>query len=320
MLENGACVPQRRGRVHAEDKGLDALLDLFLGQVVHLDEGRQIGVEGGKGLRAGPLVLHDAQKVDHLIAQGAQVAGRGGIDFSGDAQALLNQLLQAPAGAVAGEHGQVVDVDVAAAVGLGDLLVIDLAEPVVGRNGAGVGQNQAAHGIRHGGVFLDPPVADMKIVVDEFLVVQHGGVQIPDLFPLLAVEDVGLGHVVIAGPAQHALHAVLDVLHGDLAVADLVLVVCRDLQGKQIDDIRVVLLSGGLEGLGDGGADLGDVERGDLPIPLDDLIHETPAFSIKNRMRPIPIRVQTNGRPRALYLPFYHFLWWCQLGEPLYLG
>ena len=83
------------GGVHAVDEGLDALLDLFLGQVVHLDKGSQIGVKGGERLGACPLVLHDAQEVDHLVAQGGQVAGRGGVDLARDApQPLLDQLLQ----------------------------------------------------------------------------------------------------------------------------------------------------------------------------------------------------------------------------------
>ena len=110
------------GGVHAEHEGLDALLDLFLGEVVHLDKGGQVGVKGAERLGAGPLVLHDPQEVHHLVAEGGQVAGRGGVDLAGDAQALLDQLLQAPAGAVAGEHGEVVEVDVAVPVGVGDLL------------------------------------------------------------------------------------------------------------------------------------------------------------------------------------------------------
>ena len=210
------------------------------------------------------------------------MAGRGGVDLARDAQALLDQLLQTPAGAVAGEHAQVVEVDGAALVGVGDLLVIDFREPVVGGDGAGVGEDQTAHGVGDGGVLLHPPVVDMQVVVHQLLVVQHGGVQVADLLPLLAVEDVGLGHVGIARLAEDVLHAVLDVLHGDLAVMDFALVIRRDLQGQEINDVRIVLHVGGLKGLGDGGADLGDVERGDLPIPLDDLIHETPAFSMIN--------------------------------------
>ena len=121
-----------------------------------------------------------------------------------------------------------------------------------------------------------------KVKVHQLLVVQHGGVQVADLLPLLAVENVGLGHVGIACLAENVLHAVLNVFHGDLAVMDLILVIRRDPQGQEINDVRIVLHVGGLKGLGDGGADLGDVERGDLSIPLDDLIHETPAFSMIN--------------------------------------
>ncbi len=73
----GGLGPPAAGGVYAVDETLDALLDLLLGQVVHLDKGGQIGVKGGKCLGSRPLVLHDAQKVHHLVAQGAQVLGWG---------------------------------------------------------------------------------------------------------------------------------------------------------------------------------------------------------------------------------------------------
>ena len=263
------------GGVDAVDEGLDALLDLLLAQVVHPDEGGQIGVEGGESLSTGPLVLHDAQEVDHLVAEGGQVVGGGGGDLAGHAaQTLLDQLLQTPAGAVAGEHAQVVEMDGGAAVGLGHLLVIDLAEPVVGGDGAGVGQDQTAHGVGDGGVLLHAPVVDLQVVVHQILVVEEGGVDVADLLPLLAVEDIGLGHVGIAGLGQHLLHAVLDVLHGDLAVLHLALEVGGDPQGDEIDHAGVIVLVQRLKGLGDGGADLLDVEVYDLPVSLDHLIHE----------------------------------------------
>ena len=66
------------------------------------------------------------------------MARGGGVDLAGDAQTLLDKLTQAPAGAVAGEHGQIMDMHVAVAVGGGDLLVVHLAEPVVGGDGTGV--------------------------------------------------------------------------------------------------------------------------------------------------------------------------------------
>ena len=208
------------------------------------------------------------------------MAGRGGVDLAGDAQALLDQLLEAPAGAVAGEHGEVVEVDVAVLVGSGDLLIVNLAEPVVGGDGAGVGQDQAAHGVGDGGVLLHAPVVDLHIVVHQLLVVQHGGVEVADLLPLLAVEDVGLGHIGIAGLAEHILHAVLNLFHGDLAVMDLVLIVRSHPEGQQVDDVRVIFLMSGLKSLGNGRADLGEIEFRDLTVSFHNLIHEGPLLSL----------------------------------------
>ena len=207
------------------------------------------------------------------------MGGGGGVDLSGNAQALLDELLQAPPCAVAGKHAQVVEVDVAALVGVGDLRVVDLAEPVVGGDGTGVGQDQAAHGIGDGGVFLHPPVVDLQVVVHQVLVVQHGGLQVADLLPLFAVQNVGFGHVGVTGLAEYALHAVLDILHRDPAVVNLLLIVGGDFQSQQVDDVGIVLLVGGLKGLGNGDADLGDVEIGDFSVSFDNLIHEISLLS-----------------------------------------
>ena len=63
----------------------------------------------------------------------------GGGDLSGNAaQTLLDELLQRPSGAVAGQHREVVEVDVRISMRCGYLLVVDLAQPVVGGDGAGV--------------------------------------------------------------------------------------------------------------------------------------------------------------------------------------
>ena len=244
--------------------------------MIHLDKGSQIGVKGGERLGARPLVLHDAQEVDHLVAQGRQVTGRGGGDLPRDApQPLLDELLQRPAGAVAGEHGQVVDMDVGIAVGVGHLLVVDLAEPVVGGDGAGVGQDESAHRVGDGGVLLHPPVVDLEVVVHQLLVVEQGGVHIAHLLPLLAVEDVGLGHIGVARLGQHLLHAVLDVLHRDAAVPDLGLEVGGDPQSQHVDHAGMILLFQRLKGFGNGGADLADLKLGGGAVPLGHLIHHT---------------------------------------------
>ena len=249
--------------------------DWILGQVVHLDKGCKEGIKGGKRLSAGPFVLHNAQKVHHLVAEGGKMAGGRGGDLPRDAaQALLDQLLQAPAGAVAGEHGQVVEMQGRRPVGVGHLLVVDLTEPVVGGDGAGVGQDQAAHGIGDGGIFLDAPIVDLQIIVHQILIVQQGGAHIADLFPLLAVKDIGLAHIGIACLGKDLLRAVLDVLHGDEIVLDLVFKVCGDPQGQHIDHAGVILLLQGVERLGQGRADLADVKFCDLSVALYDSVHD----------------------------------------------
>ena len=201
------------------------------------------------------------------------MAGGRGIDLAGDAQTLLDQLLQAPAGAVAGEHGQVMQVQIAVAVGIGDLLVVHLAEPVVGGDGAGVGEDQTAHGVGDGGVLLHAPVLNVQILVHRLLIVQIGGLGVAQFLPLLAVKNVGLGHGLVATPGEHGLHTVLHVLHGHLAVLDFGQEVGRDLQGQKIDNAVVIIGVGGFKSLLDGGGDLVDVKVNDLAVPLYDLIH-----------------------------------------------
>ena len=65
------------------------------------------------------------------------------------AQSVRDQLLQAPARAVSGQHGKVVQMDGSASVRLGDLIIINFAEPVIGCDGTGIGQNKSADGIRN---------------------------------------------------------------------------------------------------------------------------------------------------------------------------
>ena len=64
--------PARR-RIDAVDERLHALLDLALRQLVCADKRGKIRIERGKRLRARPLVLHDAKKVYHLVAERGKV-------------------------------------------------------------------------------------------------------------------------------------------------------------------------------------------------------------------------------------------------------
>ncbi len=65
-----------------------------------------------------------------------------GSDLAGHAaKAFLNELLQTPTCTVTGKHGKIVNMDIRVAVRICDLIVIDLAEPVVCGDRAAVGKD-----------------------------------------------------------------------------------------------------------------------------------------------------------------------------------
>ena len=255
------------GRIHAVDEGLDALLDFPLGKIIHLDKGRKVGIKRGKCLRAGPFILHDAEEIHHLVAEGGKVVGGRGCNLSRNAsESLLDQLLQAPARAVSGEHGKVVQMDRRAAVRSGDFIVIDLAQPVVGRDGAGVGKNQSAHRVGDRRILLDAPVIDLQIVVDDLLVVQERRIDVAYLLALSAVKNICFCHVGIAGLGEYLLNTVLDILNRDLFVDDLALEVGRNMQRDQFNHARMILFFQCAERLRDGVRDLADLKFYDLTV------------------------------------------------------
>ena len=189
------------------------------------------------------------------------------------AQPLLNELLERPACAVARQHAQIVQVDVRVAVRLRDFLVVDLRQPVVRRDRARVGKDQPAHRVGDGRILLHAPVGGLDVAVDQLLVVQNGRLHIADLLPLLAVKDIALGDVGVAGLLQHRFHRVLNVLDVNKPVLDLLLVVGRRAQREQIDDALRVLPVLRLECLRDRRADFGQVEIHNLAVSFYNLIH-----------------------------------------------
>ena len=176
--------------------------------------------------------------------------------------------------------------DGGAAVRLGDLVVIHFAEPVVGSDGAGVGEDQSADGIGDGGVLLDAPVVDLQIIVDDFLIIKESRVDIADFFALSAVKNVCFCYVAVSGFGKDFFYAVLNILYGDLSVDDLALKVRGDVQSDQFDDTGMVLLVQCLEGLGDRVGDLADIEFRDLAISFHNLIQNESAPFRANRFVP----------------------------------
>ena len=158
-------------------------------------------------------------------------------------------------------------------VGVGDFLVINLAEPVVRGDGATVGQDQAADGVVDGGILLDTPVISLEIGIDQFLVVKQALFRLTHVLVLFPVEDVRFGDGAVAGKGERGLDAVLDVLDGNLSILDFLLVVAGGLQGKKADDVVVVWDVGCVERFLDCFFDFRQVEVDDFSVPLDDLIH-----------------------------------------------
>ena len=161
---------------------------------------------------------------------------------------------------------------VAVAVRVGDFLIVDLAEPVVGGDSAGVGENESADGVGDGGVLLDAPVLNVEVLVYGLLVIQVRGFRVAQLLALLAVEYVGLGNGLIAASGEHGLDAVLNILDGDHAVLYLRQEVCRDLQRQKINDAVVIVGGGSVKRLLDCGGYLVYIEFDCFPVAFNYLI------------------------------------------------
>ena len=85
--------------------------------------------------------------------------GRPGFDATRHAvQAFVEQCPQRPAGAIAGEHVQVVNMQGALAVGLANLGAVNLVKPIVGGDLAGYVKHQTTKGIALVSVGLHAPV------------------------------------------------------------------------------------------------------------------------------------------------------------------
>ena len=165
------------------------------------------------------------------------------------------------------------DVDITVAVCLCDLLIIYFAQPVVCRDGTGVGENQTTDGICNGGILFHTPVQLTQIAVNGICIIQIGGFCITQFFAVFTIEDVGLGHCFVTGAGQNRFHTVLNVFHCDLIVLDLILKICRYLQGDEIYNIRRILTLRSIECLLDGRRDLAQIEIYNFSVSFNYLIH-----------------------------------------------
>ena len=198
QVRERALAAPARGHVQVVDELLHALHDVLVLHVVQAHEGGHVGVKRGEGLGARPLVLEGAEEVDDLAARRGEVLGRGRGDRAAHAvKTLLDQALEGPAGAVSGEHVEVVDVVVALAVGGANLGGVDVFEPVVGDDLARRVQDEAAQRIPLVRVGIHPPIGAVEVLlhgcdgVDVVSGCGHG--PCPVLIPLCAAGCWALG-------------------------------------------------------------------------------------------------------------------------------
>ncbi len=250
-----------RGHVEVVDQLLDALPDGGVIEPVLADERRHVGVERRERLRAGPFVLQRAEEVDDLAHRAGQVFRRLRLDLAGHAvQALVQERAQRPAGAVAGEHVEVVDMNAAVAVRRADLGRIDVGEPVVGHHLAGDVEDQPAQRIALVGIGVDAPVLLIEVLVDRGGDVHQRLAVGAQLLVLFAVDDIGARGGDEVGGDQRLLDDVLD----RLDVGGARGVAMRDHLERRVRHrprLFGIELAAGGAGARDGRQDLAGIER-----------------------------------------------------------
>ncbi len=136
-----------------------------------------------------------------------------GLGFSCDTvETLEQQAAQRPAGAVAGEHVEVVDVEIGFTVRLPDFRRINVRQPVVGNHLAGNVEDQPAERIALVGVSLDAPVGAVDVLVDRGLDIDQRLARVAQPAMLVAVGHIGPEGVQVIGFDQDLLDDILHLL------------------------------------------------------------------------------------------------------------
>ncbi len=260
-----------RGHVEVVDQFLDVLAHFLVTHAVLAHEGRHVGIEGREGLRPRPFVLHGAEEIHDLPHRARHVPRRPGLDLARHAvQAFVQQRAQRPAGAVAGQHVEVVDVDVALAVRGAGLGRIDVRQPVVGGDLAGDVEDQPAERIALVGVGIDPPVGAGEVFVDRaFDIDLHLALAAQRRVPF-AVDDVGARGGGEAVGDQRFLDHVLDLLDADRLIAEAMGEHAQHPFGET-DRFVVAVFAAGPARTAQRGTDLAGIESGATAVALDHL-------------------------------------------------
>ena len=184
-------------------------------------------------------------------------------------QPFGEQRAQRPARAVAAEHVQIVNVNVALAVRLADVGRIHMREPVIGRDLARHVQDEAAQRIALVGVGVHPPVGAREVFVDGALHV-HQRLRVgPQRGAALAVGHVGARGGHVARGNERLLHHVLNLLDVRRAARPAVGQHAARLIGQE-RGLRIAELARGRARAGNGRADAAGVKNSALAVALDD--------------------------------------------------
>jgi hypothetical protein len=199
-----------------------------------------------------------------------QVPRRRGLDLAGHAVETLHQeRAQRPAGAVATEHVEIVQVEVALTVRGTDLRRIDVVQPVVRRDLAGDVQDQPAEAVALVGVRRDAPVLPRQVFVDRPLDIDRGAPIGAQHAMLLPVRDVGPGGPQMVGLDQCHLDLVLYPLDPHRFVHHAFEQARGDV-GRQSGGNGFVIGLGGETGLQQRLPDFAFVEGNQAPVAFDD--------------------------------------------------
>ena len=117
--------------VHIENKLLKRLTDLFVRKIVVANERGEVGVEIGKGLRAGRFALERVEEVDDLSQRRAKMFGRPALRFTVNAAKTGTQkVAKIPTNTINRELAQVVQMKVSIDMGFSHFLSVDSIEPI----------------------------------------------------------------------------------------------------------------------------------------------------------------------------------------------
>ena len=114
-------------------------------------------------------------------------------------------------------------------VSICNFFVVNLRKPVVSSNCTGVGKDKTTNRICNCGVFLNTPVVDLNVVVNDLLIVKDCRLNLSYLCSLATVNDVCLCNICVTCLNKNILNRVLNIFNCDFAVVDLGLKVCCNL-------------------------------------------------------------------------------------------